>query len=100
EIRSRGLGDVVSVGGQVPYDECLARMVRADILLLLDTPGRRIAVRAKLYEYVGAGRPVLALGEPDGDTAWVLGQCGISHRIASPGDSKGIRQALAELVDE
>jgi glycosyltransferase involved in cell wall biosynthesis len=100
EIRSRGLGAIVSVGGQVPYNESLEMMARTDILLLLDTPGRRIGVPAKLYEYVGAGRPVLALGEPDGDTAWVLRQCGVPYRIAPPGDPDSIRQAVTELVDQ
>jgi glycosyltransferase involved in cell wall biosynthesis len=100
EIRSRDLQAIVSVGGQVPYDESLKRMVRSDILLLLDTPGRRIGVPAKLYEYVGAGRPVLALGEPDGDTAWVLRQCGVPYRIAPPGEPESIQQALAELVEQ
>jgi glycosyltransferase involved in cell wall biosynthesis len=99
-IRTRNLEGVVSVGGQVPYDQCLASMIRADILLLLDTPGRRIGVPAKLYEYVGAGRPVLALGEPDGDTAWVLQRCGTPHRIVPCADSGAIRQALAELIGE
>ena len=38
-------------------------MVQADVLLLLDTPGRQAGVPAKLYEYIGAGRPILALAE-------------------------------------
>jgi hypothetical protein len=75
-------------------------MVRSDILLLLDGPGRRIGVPAKLYEFIGAGRPILALAERDGDTAWVLSQSGVNHRIAAPGDSAGIQRALEELIRE
>jgi glycosyltransferase involved in cell wall biosynthesis len=100
EIDQRGLGQVVTLEGQVPYRQTLLDLARADLLLLLDTPGRRIGVPAKLYEYLGAGRPVLALAEPDGDVAWVLRRGGMPYRIASILDRDGIRQALRELSAE
>jgi hypothetical protein len=99
-IRSRGMESVVSIADHVPYVRSLEQMVRSDILLLLDSPGRRIGVPAKLYEYLGAGRPVLALAEPESDTAWVLRESGIPHRIARPNDRLAIKQALCELMDE
>jgi glycosyltransferase involved in cell wall biosynthesis len=99
EARRRGLDErVVSVEEHVPYRDSLRAMVDADVLLLLDSPGRRIGVPAKLYEYLGAGRPILALGEPDGDSAWVLRTSGVAHRLAHPDDVVGIGQALRELM--
>jgi hypothetical protein len=92
-------GDV-RVRGQLAYRDALQEMCRADVLVLLDGPGRKIGVPAKLYEYFGAGRPILALTEPDGDTAQVLRESGVRHRIASPKDVPRIRQALAELACE
>jgi glycosyltransferase involved in cell wall biosynthesis len=100
EIRRRNLGEVVDCCGQVSYDRVLREMCRSDILLLLDTPGRRVGVPAKLYEYIGAGRPVLALTEQDGDVAWVIRESGIPARIVSPLDAAGIKQALIELSQE
>jgi glycosyltransferase involved in cell wall biosynthesis len=100
EIRRRGLDTDVTMTGQLPYQEALAEMSRAGILVLFDTPGRKIGVPAKLYEYFGAGRPILALAEPDGDVAEVLRDSGVVHRIASPRDAAAIQQALAELVHE
>jgi hypothetical protein len=99
EIRRRGLGDTVEFSGQVAYGRAVAEMAAADILLLLDTPRRRIGIPAKLYEYFGAGRPILALAEPDGDTAWALRKSGVLHRVAPLADAGRIRQALAELID-
>jgi glycosyltransferase involved in cell wall biosynthesis len=99
-IRSRGMESVVSIADHVPYVQALEQMARSDILLLLDSPGRRIGVPAKLYEYLGAGRPVLALAEPESDTTWVLRESGIAHRIARPNDRLAIKQALSELIDE
>jgi glycosyltransferase involved in cell wall biosynthesis len=100
EVRARGLDGVVTVGGQVSYARALREMAGADVLLLMDTPGRRVGVPAKLYEYIGAGRPVLALGERGGDLAQVLEQSGLPHRIAPPGDPTAIARALAELAPE
>ncbi len=99
EVERRGLGAVVEVGGQVPYAQTLQELCQADILLLLDGPGRRVGVPAKLYEYLGAGRPMLVLAEADGDVAAVLRESGVPHRIAPPGDPARIRQALLELVE-
>ncbi|HYT94638.1 MAG TPA: glycosyltransferase family 4 protein [Gemmataceae bacterium] len=99
EIRQRGLDNAVDFSGQVAYGRALTEMAAADILLLLDTPGRRIGIPAKLYEYLGAARPILALAEPDGDTAWALRESGILHRIAPLTDAGRIRQALTELIE-
>ncbi len=98
EIRRRGLERDVVMTGQLPYRASLEAMARARILVLFDTPRRTVGVPAKLYEYFGAGRPILALAEHDGDVAHVLRDSGVLHRLASPQDAGQIRQALTELV--
>jgi len=98
EIRSRGLSGICTVEGQVSSDASRRIMAAADILLLLDSPGRKVGVPAKLYEYLGAGAAILALTEEDGDAAWVL-QSGLTHRIVSPLQPDRIHLALKELVD-
>ncbi len=98
EIQSRGLTDTVELRDQVSYNEALSQMQRAGALLLLDTPGRRTGVPAKLYEYFGAARPILALTEPDGDVAAVLKQSSVLHRIAAPRDVPAICRGLTELT--
>src|SRR6202043_95505 len=88
----------VEVQGQVSHAQAVRQMVEADILLLLDSPGRRMGVPAKLYEYLGAGRPVLALAEPDGDVARVLRESGVPSRLAPADSPAKIKQALVELM--
>jgi glycosyltransferase involved in cell wall biosynthesis len=97
EAAQRGLASEVDVRGQLPYQEALQEMAQTDLLVLLDAPGRTVGVPAKLYEYLGAGRPILALAEPDGDTAQVLRDSGMPHRIAPPKEVGHIREAIAEL---
>jgi glycosyltransferase involved in cell wall biosynthesis len=96
-FKQGGLEHLVEVAGQVPYAEALQSMHRADILLLLDRPGKRVSIPAKLFEYFGAARPILALCEPDSDTAWALQASGLPHRIVAPLDVAGIVHALSEL---
>lgn len=100
EIEQRGLEDAVKQSGHVSYDTSLQRMMRADILLLFQTPGNHVGIPAKLYEYLGAGRPILAISESDSDIAWALRESRILHRIAAPTDVKAIKAAIRELTAE
>jgi len=61
------------VGYQVALDE----MSRADALLVLQAANCNEQIPAKLYEYLRAGRPILGLTDPRGDTAAVLREAGL-----------------------
>lgn len=99
EVERRGLEQTVLVREQATYAQSLVEMHQADILMLLDSPGRRVGVPAKLYEYFGAGRAVFALAEPDGDTACVLRDSGLPHALAPPTDADAIAEQLRQLLD-
>jgi glycosyltransferase involved in cell wall biosynthesis len=98
QVRTLGLEKSVSTCSYMPHAQSLLEMTQSDVLLLLDSPGRRAGVPAKLFEYIGAGRPILALAEADGDVAWVLQESGVPYRIAPPRDPEAIRRALLELL--
>jgi hypothetical protein len=100
EITRRGLDSTVHRPGQVPYAESLQKMMSADILVLFQNPGYRFGIQAKLFEYLGTGRPILAISELDSDIAWVLRESKVLHRVVAPTDVAGIRQAILELVTE
>jgi hypothetical protein len=68
---------LISILPPLPYREALAEMLTADGLLLLQGYTSNPAVPAKLYEYLRAGRPILALVHPDGETAATLHSVGI-----------------------
>ena len=97
-LRQNGWSNFVHVHGQCGYQKSLAAMGQADILVLFDSPGRKIGVPAKLYEYLGSGRPILALAEQDGDVAAILRESGVLHRIVRPTDAEQIDHALRELA--
>jgi glycosyltransferase involved in cell wall biosynthesis len=72
-----GVLPLISILPPLPYREALAEMLAADGLLLLQGYTSNPAVPAKLYEYLRAGRPILALVHPDGETATTLRSVGI-----------------------
>lgn len=72
-----GVEALVSFAGPLPYREALAEMCNADALLVLQGLTSNPAVPAKLYEYLRAGRPVIALVHPAGETARTLHRVGI-----------------------
>jgi glycosyltransferase involved in cell wall biosynthesis len=66
-----GIDDVVEIKGQVTYNEVMKIQHDSDILLLLlwDTPEEHGVYTGKLFEYLGAGRPILSLGLNNGVAA-------------------------------
>ena len=73
-----GIADLVELGAPLAYRAALAEMLSADGLLLLQGANCNAQIPAKLYEYLRAQRPILALTDPAGDTASALRQAGIN----------------------
>jgi glycosyltransferase involved in cell wall biosynthesis len=76
-IDQHDVGDIVTLESPLPYGAALAEMLDADALLILQAANCNFQVPAKLYEYLRARRPVIALTDPGGDTAAVLRNAGI-----------------------
>ncbi len=98
EAEKRGVQDRVLCRPQMSYEASLAEMCAADVLLLLEPPNRDLGVPAKLYEYLGAGRPILAASGGSPDLQTILTESNAPHRLVSCQDVPAIRTALAELV--
>jgi hypothetical protein len=74
-------------------------MMRADALLLLQAANCNEQIPAKLYEYMRAGRPVLALTDPRGDTATTVRHAGLDT-IAKLDSIDEIQQLLKRFIDQ
>jgi glycosyltransferase involved in cell wall biosynthesis len=96
-VRELQLDDVIFFEPVIPYRDALAEMTRADGLLILQASNSNSAIPAKLYEYLRARRPILALTDPVGDTADVLRT--ENAGMIAPLDSKpAIAEALARFL--
>lgn len=71
------IGSIVSLAPPISYSEALAEMVAVDGLLILQAANCNQQIPAKLYEYLRAQRPILALTDPAGDTAQKLVDMGV-----------------------
>ena len=81
----------------IGYREALAEMLSVDALLVLQAANCNEQIPAKIYEYLRAGRPILALTDPAGDTAGVLRGAGLDA-IARLDSVDEIAEALPRFV--
>jgi glycosyltransferase involved in cell wall biosynthesis len=98
-IEAKGLASFVSLEPTIAYDQALAEMLGAQGLLIFQAANCNHQIPAKLYEYFRAGRPILALTDPAGDTAAEMRQAGVDS-IARLDDRDDIRAALMRFVGQ
>lgn len=94
-----GIGDLVSIEPAIDYLSALREMLTVDGLLILQAANCNAQVPAKLYEYLRARRPILALTDPSGDTARVLFASGVG-RIAPLDSASAIAEALLAFIGD
>jgi colanic acid biosynthesis glycosyl transferase WcaI len=92
---------LVIVRAQVRHREALQEQLNATMLLVIvgASPGERDAVPAKLYEYIGARRPVFALVPPDSAVADII-RASMAGIVVDPADVAAVRNALRDAVRE
>ena len=81
----------------VTHAESLSYLTGSDVSLLIidDVPASRGILTGKLFEYIGAGKPILALA-PEGEAADLIRKNNLGV-VVPPKDIKGIRTALTQL---
>jgi len=92
-----GLSDCVNIIGPCSRPETLKRMTQADLLLLL-AERFVIQIPGKTYEYLRAGRPILAL-TPEGALADLLRRTG-GGWVVNQNDDAGILAAVREIFQQ
>ena len=98
-MRRTGVDKWVTVRPGVGYQDSLREMTGADVLLLVEAPAVvNLFLPSKLIDYLGAGRPIVALTPARGPAARLL--AGTGDRVVSPDDVAGIAEALREAIQE
>jgi glycosyltransferase involved in cell wall biosynthesis len=93
------LGDRLELIPYAPRATSLSLQRDSEVLLLLipDAGGRgRGVLSGKVFEYLAAGRPILAVVPPDGAAAELIRSVDAGPVVA-PDDVDGIKAALADL---
>lgn len=88
--QAHGLAELVEVAGPIPHAQAIAEMMAADLLLIFQGSGFNAQIPAKIYEYLRAQRPVLAIVDRQGDTARLAAQFQqvVIAGIASPSENE------------
>ena len=97
--QTHGAQDFIELCPAVPYREALAEMLAVDALLVMQASNCNEQIPAKIYEYLRAGKPILGLTDPVGDTAGVLRGAGLND-IARLDSVDEIADLLPVLVHD
>jgi glycosyltransferase involved in cell wall biosynthesis len=94
-----GLSSSVRFEDNIPHDACIRRERSSHVLLLLkhDDPRYRGLVPGKLYEYLGARRPIFAVA-PEGEAAETVRELRRGE-VAGIGDARGVAEAVRKLYE-
>jgi glycosyltransferase involved in cell wall biosynthesis len=90
------LGEMVELKGYLPQHEALDAMNETDYVLLVTHD--RLNISAKFYDYIGAGKPILATVHPEGDVRRLLEDLRAGWWAGNQ-DVTGIRQLFLDAAD-
>ena len=96
-IESLDLSDFVEKIDYLPHNEVVTEQTRAAVLLLVlnkSFSAKRI-VTGKVFEYLAAERPILALGDEESDVAEILEQAGAGFVI----DHDSVEKIKERIID-
>ncbi|EHR71978.1 hypothetical protein BurJ1DRAFT_3163 [Burkholderiales bacterium JOSHI_001] len=96
-LRDHGIADIIELAPPVGYRAALGEMLCADGLLLFQAAMCNHQIPAKLYEYLRAGQPILALTDPAGDTATTLRHAGHDN-IVDLARQDDIQRGLGQFI--
>lgn len=91
--------DFIELCPPIAYRQALIEMMSVDALLVIQASNCNTQIPAKIYEYLRAGKPIVALTDPAGDTAGVLREAGLPD-IARLDSADDIAQLLLGFVHD
>lgn len=95
-VESLDLADVVHFHPLLPKPEAIATMKAADVLLLVTSPSQKSIATSKLFDYMAADKPVLALAQGNA-AAEIVMQTGIGLTV-SPTNISEIANAIENFL--
>ena len=96
-IRTAGLERFIEERPRIPFVDLFAELQRAHVLLALVSEHMTYSTPYKVYDYMAAGRPILALAPQGAALHELLAESGAGES-AEPQDIEGIEQALERLL--
>ncbi len=100
-LEKHQLKSYVKIIDYLPHNEVINFQKMAQVLLLVvnNVPNAKGIITGKIFEYLQANRPVLAIGPTDGDLAGIISKTN-SGTIVDFNDDKILRNTLIEFYKE
>ncbi len=100
-IKAFDIADVVKTVGYISHEEVVKMQANSQLLLLLEINSEetRGIIPGKLFEYLNAQRPIIAIGPSD----WEAGQMVVDHQAGDyivHGNRKTIKKLLLERFEQ
>jgi len=92
-IDEYGLKEVTELKGYLPHKEGVMELLKADLALLTVAESAPVITTGKIYEYLGAKKPILAIVPPNGEAGRMVESLG-AGRVISPGNISEIENAI------
>lgn len=97
--RENDVTEFVDIAPPIPYKSAVAEMLSSDGLLVMQANNCNEQIPAKVYEYVRAGRPILGLADPTGDTGRLLDRLA-SGPVVPLESTEAIESALPAFLQQ
>lgn len=99
--REIGVEGRVTIVGRKCHAETLALVAGSDAAVAIGSSGAggSLQIPAKLYEYIGLNKPILAIFEKDNPVSDILANSAFPHSIAEPDDTASIARGMTELME-
>ncbi len=100
-IQEHGLVNIIHFTDHVSHKESIQYLHNSDVCLLVSTSeeGSRTVIPSKIYEYIGARKPILALADPDSATARLIRE-GNLGTITASGKKEDIKISLLNILNQ
>ena len=92
-----GLGGLVEFAPALSYKDALEEMFQVDGLIVMQGPACNHQVPGKIYEYLYAGKPILGMVDPVGESAEILRSVGVNS-ICGVDDADLIASVLKDFL--
>lgn len=98
-ISSYRLDDIINFIGYVPHLKAKKEMQKADLLLLVipRTKDNELIITGKIFDYIGAQKPILCIGPKNGDAAKLIHKFKLGYNFDYD-DEETIISTLQKLI--
>lgn len=100
-VRDAGVDDLIVTHGFVSHGNLVPELVGSDALLYIGgtNPANRLSIPSKMWDYLAARTPIIALVDPDFAAAdWVRdNDVGV---VANPDDAEAVRDAVDAIYSD